>query len=84
VGIVGWVGGRIFLLPYCCIYASIYNFLYVMPLSLNPFEQDTLQLCYAFMTALLAVLQLLQLYWTYFILSFLIKDRNTPKLPAKQ
>lgn len=83
IGMVGWVGGRIFLLAYCCIYASLYSFLYVMPLSLNPFEQDILQLCYAFMTALLAVLQVLQFYWTYFILSFLIRDRNSKQSPKQ-
>ena len=64
--IVGWVGGRLIVFPACCVYASLVGPGLVVE-NLNSVEQNVLMLPYRWMGFMLVGLQILHIFWTYYI-----------------
>lgn len=66
-GFISWVFCRIVLFCYGCIYASIYSIAYVIPGRMTAFELEVLHFPYCFMSFMMAGLEVLHLFWTYYI-----------------
>jgi len=69
-----WVFCRIFLLSYCCVYSSVYS---ASQFWLNPqqFNSNILDILFFpgyFMAFMLLALEIMQVFWTYYIFSSII------------
>lgn len=69
-----WVFCRIFLLSYCCVYSSAYTAskFWTEPDQFTPFIFDVLHFPGYFMAFMLFALEIMQVFWTYYIFSSII------------
>jgi hypothetical protein len=82
IGGVAWVGCRILLLSGCCIYSGI-NLLSQFTFRPDKFNSEIVNLVYYpifFMTFMLSALQIVQLYWTYFIARAFVGSNISEKI----
>lgn len=67
---ISWVGCRNILFSYCCIYAAFYcccEIFWKGASSLTDYEREVLVPCYWFMVFMMAGLEALHIFWTYYI-----------------
>ncbi len=82
IGGLVWVVCRIFLLTYCCVYSSFMSArkFTTEPESFSPFLIDIIYYPGYFMAFMLAALELLQVFWTYYIFSSIIAVNVSEKI----
>lgn len=70
VGFIGWIGCRIVLLSYCCVYASLSSAyrLFVYKDEFPEHIYNVMIIPGSFMGFMLSALLVLQIFWTYFII----------------
>ena len=81
-GGAAWIGCRILLLSYCCVYSSIssaYKF-YVGREKYSELTFDLIMVPGMFMAFMLFALQILQLFWTYYIMQAFVEIGVSSKL----
>jgi hypothetical protein len=82
IGGAAWVGCRVLLLSYCCVYSSIstvYEF-YTNKDKYSIMAYEMMFVPSMFMAFMLFALQILQLFWTYYILQAFVEIGVSSKL----
>jgi len=74
-----WVGCRIFLFISVCIYPALWC-IFHLPGRFTEFEKEILIFPCAFMIFMMASLEVLHLFWTYFIAESFVSVKVSPKL----
>ena len=77
---VSWFILRIFIFNYSCVYAPWYEAIVDVPKMLSPIEFEVLLLPYYFMCIMLTGLEIMHLFWTYYILSSFIEVNVSEKI----
>jgi hypothetical protein len=77
-----WVFCRIFLLSYCCVYSSSYS---ATQFWINPdqFDPNIINIIFFpgfFMAFMLFALEIMQIFWTYYIFSSIIAVNVSDKI----
>jgi hypothetical protein len=74
-----WVGCRIVLFVSVCIIPSIHAIITCLN-RIGEFEREVLIFCYFFMVFMMMCLEVLHLFWTYYIAESFISVKVSPKL----
>ena len=77
-----WIGCRILLLSYCCVYSSMYS-VYEFFIHRENYSDSTFDLIMVpgiFMAFMLLALQILQVFWTYYIIQAFVEIGVSSKL----
>ena len=79
---ISWISCRIFMLSYCAVYTSIRNLYKVAyhPEILDPTIIEVMYLPSAFMAVMLSALEVLQIFWTYHIITSFIEVSVSNKI----
>jgi hypothetical protein len=77
---ISWVGCRIVLFSYCCIYASLQAIIIKLPTVMNEFELGVLYFPYLFMSCMMVGLEILHIFWTYYIAESFVSVKISPKM----
>ena len=75
----GWLILRVFIFFYCCVYATWYQAIY-RTVILNAVEREVLIGIYYFMPFMLSCLQIMHIFWTYFIVSSFVATNVSEKI----
>ena len=79
---VTWIGCRIFMLSYCAVYTGIKN-LYQVAMDPGMFDQVLLDVMYlpgVLMAVMICALEVLQIFWTYHIITSFIEVNVSSKI----
>lgn len=76
---VFWVGGRLIVFPACCVYASLVG-PYVVEGKISDLTRDVMMMPYTWMGYMLVGLQILQVFWSYYILRAFVSVNVSTKV----
>jgi hypothetical protein len=78
-GFIAWFGCRIFLFVAVCIVPSVYTLLHISE-KFTEFEMNVLFLPYSFMCFMMVGLEIMHIYWTYYIIESFVAVKISAKL----
>ncbi len=67
LGFMNWILLRVFAFSYYCIYVSYYAYFNIIRHNISGEMNSVLELPYVFCCVMMTILEVLQLFWTYYI-----------------
>lgn len=80
LAVAAWIGCRLVIFNICCVYSGLYGAFYYVPQFLNEIETEIMWYSYLFMSVMMAALEVLHLFWTYYIFSSFISVNVSEKM----
>ena len=78
LGLSSWIICRVFIFFLVCILPTMHQLIYFPP-SADEFSIEVLYLCYAFMGFMMISLQILNIFWTYYLIGAVIEVKKKGK-----